>query len=399
MKTLTQLTAAVLAAAITNCKTADDSNGQLGAQPVTPTTQSQPSSTPAVQPTVGTEERTISAFPDRPYLVYTPATAIGTAGETYPLVVSLHGSGSNSVEQQMNSCRTSDPADATCFDRIADADGVIVVYPNGKQTGKACTYPTAHCDPRAWAPGSACPSRANNNAARQAEDILYLDQVIKEVQAIRSIDADRIYIMGMSNGAAMAADYGCMRSAGIAALALIAGGQGMDRGCVCRNHRRPIIQFHGTTDPRWKYGKIKDTIASYAKYSSCTANPKRLALPDIDKTDQTQVAVNTYENCKDGDLVHYEITGGGHTWPGGLQYALSLFVGEVTRDVDGNRTIWDFFKAHPRPKVAPNPCSPKAGVTGECVLKSECDAKGNDFTSKSGFCPKDPNGVLCCFKG
>ncbi len=47
-------------------------------------------------------------------------------------------------------------------------------------------------------------------------------------------------------------------------------------------------------------------------------------------------------------MVAYTIDGGGHTWPGGEQYAPELVVGETCRDFDANEVIWDFFSRHQR---------------------------------------------------
>jgi Poly(3-hydroxybutyrate) depolymerase len=45
-------------------------------------------------------------------------------------------------------------------------------------------------------------------------------------------------------------------------------------------------------------------------------------------------------------VVLYTIEGGGHTWPGGPPVGRS--VGRVTRDLDANRVMLDFFDRHPQ---------------------------------------------------
>ena len=47
-------------------------------------------------------------------------------------------------------------------------------------------------------------------------------------------------------------------------------------------------------------------------------------------------------------MVLYRIEGGGHTWPGGKQYLPPGLVGRVCRDIDGTRTIFEFFARHRR---------------------------------------------------
>jgi polyhydroxybutyrate depolymerase len=40
----------------------------------------------------------------------------------------------------------------------------------------------------------------------------------------------------------------------------------------------------------------------------------------------------------------YEITGGGHTWPGGAPYLGKGIVGRVSTEFDANTVLWQFFK-------------------------------------------------------
>jgi poly(3-hydroxybutyrate) depolymerase len=38
--------------------------------------------------------------------------------------------------------------------------------------------------------------------------------------------------------------------------------------------------------------------------------------------------------------------GGGHTWPGGLQYFPERMIGKTTHNLDASEEIVDFFKRH-----------------------------------------------------
>ncbi|MCX6008557.1 MAG: hypothetical protein NTW48_00675 [Chloroflexi bacterium] len=54
------------------------------------------------------------------------------------------------------------------------------------------------------------------------------------------------------------------------------------------------------------------------------------------------------EGCQDGaEVVLYAIEGGGHTWPGGLQYLPELVIGKTSREFNASEVIWQFFKEHP----------------------------------------------------
>jgi polyhydroxybutyrate depolymerase len=76
------------------------------------------------------------------------------------------------------------------------------------------------------------------------------------------------------------------------------------------------------------------------------------SLPDLDPNDKTTVERLTYPDCSPGtDVVLVAVNGGGHTLPGGDQYAPVWLVGPVSHDLDGAQTIWDFLSAHRLPQL------------------------------------------------
>jgi polyhydroxybutyrate depolymerase len=71
--------------------------------------------------------------------------------------------------------------------------------------------------------------------------------------------------------------------------------------------------------------------------------------PDRAPDDQTRVRREVYGSCRDGaEVVLYAVEGGGHTWPGGLQYLPARIVGRTSRDIDASELIWGFFKRFAR---------------------------------------------------
>jgi polyhydroxybutyrate depolymerase len=48
------------------------------------------------------------------------------------------------------------------------------------------------------------------------------------------------------------------------------------------------------------------------------------------------------------EVVVYTIEGGGHTWPGGVQYLPVSLVGRTSANLDATETIWAFFSRHHR---------------------------------------------------
>jgi len=46
-------------------------------------------------------------------------------------------------------------------------------------------------------------------------------------------------------------------------------------------------------------------------------------------------------------VVLYATGGGGHTWPGGLQYFPESIIGKTSREFNASEIIWQFFREHP----------------------------------------------------
>jgi polyhydroxybutyrate depolymerase len=76
--------------------------------------------------------------------------------------------------------------------------------------------------------------------------------------------------------------------------------------------------------------------------------PETYQLPNTDTTDGTTTTVESYKSCRGkAEVVLYTVKGGGHIWPGGLQYMNESLIGKTSRDFNATATIWQFFKQHP----------------------------------------------------
>ena len=118
-----------------------------------------------------------------------------------------------------------------------------------------------------------------------------------------------------------------------------------------------MLDFHGTGDPVVPYnggglGAGLDAslnihvypepvaVAAWATRDRCAPTPVRHALsPMVERT--------AYRGCTAGtQVVLYRITGGGHTWPGGIDVAS---LGVTTHDVNAADLILAFFAQHRLP--------------------------------------------------
>jgi polyhydroxybutyrate depolymerase len=307
--------------------------------------------TTTIFPTVsfaGTEVRTLAEWPDQPYLIYVPTNIETHPQIAAPVMFSLHGFLSNAEEQQLNTCANGTDNSASCLDKQADRENFIVVYPNGTKAGFGCRLPNRLCYPRIWRPTGGCSVKNGNESyefSTPSRDNEYLAAVLTDIERSFKVDSKSIYFSGISNGAAMAFDISCQLPEKIAAVALVAGTGQLSETCSCLHGMRPhIIQFHGTTDPVWPYDAGKKFIHDLAKSAECDDSERTRHMPNSSRNDDTDVIEHSFQNCARGDLLHYEIVGGGHTWPGGFLY--SATVGRVSRDINASELIWKFFQSH-----------------------------------------------------
>ena len=264
----------------------------------------------------------VSSGETRDFLVYVPSSY--DRAQPAPLVISLHGAAMWGAAQK----------EMSQWNRVADAEGFIVVYPSG----------VAGNGPRIW---------REDGAERQARDVKFISELIDTLSARYNIDVARIYANGLSNGGGMSFALSCDLPDRIAAVGMVGAAQLMPFES-CRDHRPfPMITFHGTDDRAVPYHGGKTWVApnrfpDVRGWVSKWAQRNRCAPTPVDSTIATDVTRRVYMKCAEGaDLVLYTIVGGGHTWPGG-QPLPEWFTGRTTNSISASREMWAFFRAHPR---------------------------------------------------
>lgn len=270
---------------------------------------------------------------DRTYTVHVPPQAPPAQG--FPVIVALHGGGMQGAAMQK----------LTRFDALADARGFIVVYPDG--VGKH------------WNDGRA-------TIKDPQDDVGFVVGMLDRLGQQQSIDARRVYATGVSNGALFAERLGCALAGRIAGIAPVAGTLPADLQHSC-TPARPVgvMQIGGTADPimpftggavadfggRGEGGNVisfTDTGAFWAQRNGCAGPGAVRMLAPVALIDRTRVEEINYTGCPAGGQVKLvTVTGGGHAWPGGGQYAPRLLVGIASRQMDASAAIADFFLALP----------------------------------------------------
>src|SRR5260221_8081458 len=121
----------------------------------------------------------------------------------------------------------------------------------------------------------------------------------------------------------------------------------------------PMMFIFGTKDPlvpieggRVKGGasgpilSLDAAVQKWVALNKCPPTSIMKDLPNIVK-DGTTIHRTVYFGC-DGksEVILYLVEGGGHTWPGGLQYLGERLIGKTSRNMDASQVIWEFFKQH-----------------------------------------------------
>ncbi len=303
------------------------------------------------------QSRTLEAYPDRPYLLHVPNEVAPSA--PVPIVLALHGGGSNAEGTRRVTCPSGVLASPDCLDAVADREGFAIVYPSGMGSLGAPNV-------RTWnAGGGAGDFQCVSGPAcrNEVDDLAYFDALLADLAEVIPIDDKRIFALGISNGGAMSHRLACERADRFAAIASVAGGNQFATSASCAPSRPPsVMEIHGTADPCWAFeggsaacaqddGKNKvsvdQTMQEWSMRNGCASTPTIEALPDSED-DGTTTQVERYAECDAGaDVVLVRVEGGGHTWPGGYRY--SMTVGPVAMDFDADALMLEFFQQHPMP--------------------------------------------------
>lgn len=303
----------------------------------------------------GRVECVVPGWTDRGFDLHLPDAWDGVTPA--PAIVLLHGAGGSRQGTNRGTCPGGDEASPRCLAALATAAGYAVIVPDG--TGQRPVRRLRSWNSGGGGNGLACLSPIP--CELQIDDLAYIDDVLAEVEATVPLDPTRLYAAGLSNGASMSHRLACERSDRFAAIATVGGqNQHADGGGACATGK-PVLDIHGTDDPIWPYeGGLSDFVPEHGNYAAvpvtmegwrvrngCAATFVDEALPDADPADGTTSVRRTWDGCL-ATTQHIEVTGGGHTWPGGYQYLGEDTVGRVARDF-GAEVILAFFEAHAAP--------------------------------------------------
>ncbi|MCP4645877.1 MAG: prolyl oligopeptidase family serine peptidase [bacterium] len=274
---------------------------------------------------------------DRTYRVHLPPS-FAKDGAT-PLVLVLHGAGGTGVRMER----------LTGFNTLADREEFVVAYPDGLD--------------HQWNDGRGTTCSSSSKDALP-DDVGFLTALIDRLVATHGLDAERVYVTGVSNGGMMSYRLVCERADVFAAAAPVIGNVPVNIADTCASAQpMPMLIVNGTADPLvpWDGGEVtalglscgevlsvEESVGLFVDRNGCAAPGVVEALDDLDPDDGVLVTRTTYgSGCVGAEVVLYTLDGGGHVWPGRAQYAPVWLIGPTTQDMDATETIWAFFAAHP----------------------------------------------------
>jgi polyhydroxybutyrate depolymerase len=291
----------------------------------------------AMQEDIRFEERTLTHDGrERRYLLYVPPGYDPT--EAVPLVFLLHGGGGSPDIYE----------GVTGMGEVARAAGFILVYPAGSGrfgSRRLLTWNAGHC----------CAYALEN----EIDDVGFFRDMVAELTAEFSIDPDRIYAAGHSNGAMMSSRLAAEMSGVFAAVGIVAGTIGgyptpeSDDLFIIPQPENPvsILHIHGMADGNVAYYggvnsvealdrrndlSVAESIAFWVEANQCDPEPETVA------SDDGMVITDTYTCAATGTIVKLiTIVDGGHAWPGGE--GGSRRSDEPSDRVSATNEIWAFF--------------------------------------------------------
>ena len=273
----------------------------------------------------------------RVYSLHIPDSFDGT--ESAPLVVFLHGGGGNSQSAQ----------NFTNFNEVSEDNGFLMLYPQAGFEFPAGSF--------IWADG-----RGLAPDVQGIDDVGYVNNLIDFLETQYNINEDKIYLCGFSNGSFLTQKIAFEANSQFAAIGTIGGTMSEDLfENNSPNRAIPMIYIFGADDPFVPYdggfvsGKmdfdpvvgIEEAVDFWINNNNCQTTLPKVNLPDLNASDNSSVRVFEYINGDSNSRVkYYEITGGGHTWPGVLLPNQNL--GNVNMDIEASKELWEFFNQFAR---------------------------------------------------
>lgn len=280
----------------------------------------------------GLHERTLQVGErEREFLVKIPRGYVRDVDEPVPMVVMLHGRGSDGEQAASRYYGWS---------QLADVEGFIAVFP------------TAIGRPTSWKAAF---------RGRATEDTAFLSQLIETLVDDYAIDPTRVFMTGHSSGGFMSYSFAALHPEEVAAIAPVAG---LFLGAKGPKVPVSVISFHGQADRIVAYDEQFGRRATYrgmrSALDSCALFARSLAsddeVPERKRTEleDGSVLLDTWADGPLGTRIEfYSLKDWGHGWP------------DARAKIEATPLIWAFFEEHAREPAPPEEETPDDDATDD----------------------------------
>lgn len=249
----------------------------------------------------------------------------------------LHGSTSNGLDIRKGM--------AYEFDKIADEEGVVVIYPTGFDNH--------------W---NDCRGSADYTAnTENIDDFAFFQKLETILEKELNTQFKYRFATGHSNGAHLCYKLALEHPEWINGIAPISANLPIDDNLDCKKKGSfvPICLINGTADRVNPYegGLVEimgnasrgtvlstdETMAYWTGLENCSA-PSTTLLEDKIRTDESTVQQITWVCNNKMQAIHYKIINGGHVIPH-PKNKLPKILGITNQDLNAPKAIWKFFKS------------------------------------------------------
>ena len=246
---------------------------------------------------------------NREYILYVPNSYDETSAT--PILFNFHGFG-GSASQFISRADMRAEAELNSF---------ILVYPQG-----SCLDGVSHWNP--------CPIEGDNKSS--ADDLGFFEAMVNEISSEYTVDMERIYAAGFSNGGMMAFGLANYKSDLIAAVASVSGSM-LD--CLeTPSHPMPVLHLHGTSDGVLPYNgdasfnSVQNTLDYWTNFNNTVSSP----TINIDNTSGMTIEQYVYDQGDNSVSVeHYKYIGGEHVW-----------FSETYQGQNASKLVWNFMSRY-----------------------------------------------------
>lgn len=270
---------------------------------------------------------------DRYYYIHVPASY--SKSSITPLVFAFHGGGGNGKIM----------ANDEFYGWISKSEeaGFIVVFPTGASRFKGGKFAT-------WNAGRCCGYARD----QESDDVGFVGEILRDVRKNLSIDATRIFSVGMSNGGMFSYHLACAMPETFRAIASVAGTDNTPQCTISRGIS--VLHIHAKDDTHVLYNggagenafrdrfavtdfvSVPDTISKWTGLNLCPMNAQKILEVPSAYCEQ-------YAGCRDGAVVELCVTeNGGHSWPGARKTPMKKS-SLPSQAINATDMIWEFFES------------------------------------------------------